>query len=138
MRHHCRTEDAGRQQNALCPPKLRHNGVIGYIRPLRSIKECFDQIAESNHADQGGNDCLHRPEAVTLQSQDDERHNGGQDAAPEQWNAEEKLEADGRAYKLGQVSRHSHDLRQDPHSPDHGLWEALTTHLREVEAGGNT
>jgi hypothetical protein len=72
-----------------------------------------------------------------LQQQDDHHVKRGDDTAPDERDAEEKLQADGRADDFSQITGGDGGLAQRPEAPDNRLRIMITASLGKIASGGD-
>ena len=77
-------ENAGGQQDALRAGELGNDGMIGDLAPVGPAEKGFDDVAEGDDPQQGGDDRLHRAKSAGLQGQDEKGDDrGDQPGEPE-------------------------------------------------------
>ena len=112
--------------------------MIQHVAPIGAVQNGFHQIANGDHAHQRGDHRFQRPESVAFKPEDDDRHEGRQQAGQPERNSEQQVEPDRRADELRQVGRHRDDFHQHP-QPDHDRpGKMLAAQLGQVLPGGDS
>ena len=137
VRHDRRAEDADSEEDRLRALELGEDGVLRDREERRVRVEHLDDVAEADHADHCGDRGFERPEPETLQPEDPEGRDRGEDRGREEVDAEEEVEPERGAEELGEVGRHRDHLGLDPEKHRCAPREALAADLRQVHAGGD-
>ena len=120
MRHDGRAENADRDVEH-CLDSLRACSGINPTRMpvelgLEKISSAAKQIADRR--DESDDERLDIAKAFVLQIEHEQHIERGDDAAPDQRNAEEQLQRDRRADDLRQIAGSDRDLAKNPEKPD--------------------
>jgi hypothetical protein len=139
MRHHGRSEDAeGEIQHFRVGDDVRRRRkTFDHRRPIRIGKRDLDREAHGDDAEQRHDQRLDPAEAEPLQIEDQEHVQRGDDHADFKRNAEDEIEADGRADHLGDVSRDDGDFGEEPQAQCDGFRKRIAAGLRQIAAGGD-
>ena len=137
VRHHGRAENADREQHGLVSGELGDDGVLR-DRPERRMSEPeLTEVADPDHDHERGDHRLERPESIPLKSEDQERDHAGDDGGGEERDAEQQLDPERGAEKLGEVRRHRDQLGLDPEAERGAAREAVAADLGQVAPRGD-
>ena len=135
VRHDGGADDADGQEQRLGVGDFRRHQMVRRRRPIDRSDEHFEEIANTDHADDRADDQFEWPEAVTLEHQQAVGHERGHAHAGDERHVEQQRQADGAAEKLGEVGRHGGNLADPPHRQHHRTRKMVAAHFREVLAG---
>ena len=135
VRHHGGADDADREQQRFGVGKLRRDGMKQRRRPIDRRNEHLDDVAKADNADDRADDQLERPEAELLAHQQAVGDDRGDDHPGKQRQMEEQSESDGTAKEFGEIGRHSGNLADNPHRPNHRPGKVIAAQFGEVAAG---
>ena len=114
VRHDRRAEDGCRQQHRSGALEARNQPADDAAGVGRG-EEHAEREADRDDREQPDHHELERPRAPPgLHQQQDDRDRSGDDAAPQQRDAEEQVQRDGSADDLGDVGRHRDELGLQP------------------------
>jgi hypothetical protein len=137
MRHHRRAEDADGDvehvavvQQLVARDKSGEDAGQAGLRP-----EKFRGEAEADGGDEHRDEGLDVAEALVLQIEHGEHVGAHDEAARDERDAEEQLQADGGADDLGEVARGDGDFAEEPLEPDDGQGIVVAAGLGEIAAG---
>ena len=135
VRHDGRADDAHRQQQRRGARDARHERAVGDLVHAGAREHDLDRERRHDHPHQDRDDRLQAAKPRRLQPQDPEGRHGGDQAADEQRQPEDDVDAQRRADELGQIGRHRDELGLDPQPDDHRPREVLPAQLGQVLAG---
>ncbi len=139
VRHHRRADDADRnEEHLLVAEKLR--GRDEAERDAAEARPGENQLrgeASADRENEHGHERFDIAEAFVLQKEHDHHIEHGDDAAPHQRDAEEKLERDGRADDFREVASGDRSFAEHPEADDGRLRIVIAAGLREVASGGD-
>ena len=137
VRHHRGAQDADRDvEHRRVGHDLggRHQSP-NHLRQRGPRHEELHREADRDRADQHDDEGLEPPEPLVLEQEDQQDVEGGEDHAPEQRNAEQQVQRDGRADDLGQIAGRDGDLAEDPEHEADRPRVVVAAGLGQVAAG---
>ena len=136
VRHDRRADDADGDVQRLRAAEMRHEARQRSVH-RRADPQGLVQKAEEDDPEQRRDRQLEAAKAMRLQLEDRDGDDAGHQAGPQQRHAEQQVQAECRADELGDVCRHRHDLRLQPHDPARRPRVVLAKQLREGAIGGD-
>ena len=139
VRHHRRTKNAhGDVKHSLIDDDLPAWHETGQnLRQLRLGKNQLGGETTANSRDKSNDQGLDVTETFVLQIEHRQHIRCGDQTAPKQRNAEEKLQPDSRADHLGEIAGRDSDFAQNPESPHYRCRVVIPTRLGQIAPSGD-
>ena len=134
MRHHRRPDDADGKEQGARAAEAREQPAQRFVHRGADAQRLI-QKAEKDDPQHRRDRQLEAAEAAPLQLENRERDHSGDQARRQQRHAEQQVQTQGGAEKLGDVRRHRHHLGLHPHAPRDRAREPRAHHLGEVVIG---